>query len=159
MLYHKFLLAGDLNMRLSLELLNKVRNPEAASLSTSSSTSGLPSSSQGMKAAIDHSGLIYRHKNWMDFLSRRFIKNRWMSSVHIFMLRPYCYSYLKGQKVRLAIPLLFDVYLFVVFFRNPELYDHLQSHKKIWLEIFHTSHCNSILNSSTRRRCNELMII
>ena len=63
MLYHKFLLAGDLNMRLSLELLNKVRNPEAASLSTSSSTSGLPSSSQGMKAAIDHSGLIYRHKN------------------------------------------------------------------------------------------------
>ena len=51
MLYHKFLLAGDLNMRLSLELLNKVRNPEAASLSTSSSTSGLPSSSQGMKSS------------------------------------------------------------------------------------------------------------
>jgi len=47
MLYHKFLLAGDLNMRLSLELLNKVRNPEAASLSTSSSTQGVPTSSQG----------------------------------------------------------------------------------------------------------------
>jgi serine/threonine protein kinase len=51
MLYHKFLLAGDLNMRLSLELLNKVRNPEAASLSTSSSTSGVPTSSQGGGAA------------------------------------------------------------------------------------------------------------
>ena len=47
MLYHKFLLAGDLNMRLSLELLNKVRNPEAASLSTSTPTLGVPTSSQG----------------------------------------------------------------------------------------------------------------
>ena len=60
MLYHKFLLAGDLNMRLSLELLNKVRNPEAASssslsaLSTSSSTtSGVSnSSSAGLAGGV-----------------------------------------------------------------------------------------------------------
>ena len=38
MLYQPFILAGDLNVRLSLELLNKVRNPEAA-LSSQTSTS------------------------------------------------------------------------------------------------------------------------
>ena len=38
MLYQPFILAGDLNVRLSLELLNKVRNPEAA-MSSQTSTS------------------------------------------------------------------------------------------------------------------------
>ena len=44
MLYQGFVLAGDLNVRLSLELLNKVRNPEAANASSSvTSTSASPS--------------------------------------------------------------------------------------------------------------------
>ena len=50
MLYHKFLLAGDLNMRLSVELLNKVRNPEAAlssSLSALSTSGGSSSTTSG----------------------------------------------------------------------------------------------------------------
>ena len=45
MLYQPFVLAGDLNIRLSLELLNKVRNPEAASASASSSASSVSASS------------------------------------------------------------------------------------------------------------------
>ena len=46
MLYQPFILAGDLNVRLSLELLNKVRNPEAASSQTSTSVySGVASAS------------------------------------------------------------------------------------------------------------------
>ena len=45
MLYQPFILAGDLNVRLSLELLNKVRNPEAASSQSSSTYSGVASAS------------------------------------------------------------------------------------------------------------------
>ena len=46
MLYQPYILAGDLNIRLSLELLNKVRNPEAAGSSHSTTTySGVASAS------------------------------------------------------------------------------------------------------------------
>ena len=45
MLYQPFILAGDLNVRLSLELLNKVRNPEAASSQSSTTYSGVASAS------------------------------------------------------------------------------------------------------------------
>lgn len=45
MLYQPFVLAGDLNVRQSLELLNKVRNPEAASSASSASTSSVTSAS------------------------------------------------------------------------------------------------------------------
>ena len=45
MLYQPFILAGDLHVRLSLELLNKVRNPEAASSQSSSTYSGVASAS------------------------------------------------------------------------------------------------------------------
>ena len=54
MLYQPFILAGDLNVRLSLELLNKVRNPEAAmSSQTSSSTSSVYSGALASASAID----------------------------------------------------------------------------------------------------------
>ena len=43
MLYQGFVLAGDLNVRLSLELLNKVRNPEAANASSSVTSAASPS--------------------------------------------------------------------------------------------------------------------
>ena len=45
MLYQPFILAGDLNVRLSLELLNKVRNPEATSSQSSTTYSGVASAS------------------------------------------------------------------------------------------------------------------
>lgn len=55
MLYQPFVLAGDLNVRLSLELLNKVRNPEASasrvsSVSSSTSASGSAASSAASPA-------------------------------------------------------------------------------------------------------------
>ena len=54
MLYQPFILAGDLNVRLSLELLNKVRNPEAAmSSQTSSTSSAVYSGALASASAID----------------------------------------------------------------------------------------------------------
>ena len=56
MLYQPFILAGDLNVRLSLELLNKVRNPEAA-MSSQTSTSSVYSGVASASAIDDDEGL------------------------------------------------------------------------------------------------------
>ena len=58
MLYQPYVLAGDLNVRLSLELLNKVRNPEAAASASSSASSASVAHSAGAasKSAASSAG-------------------------------------------------------------------------------------------------------
>ena len=59
MLYQGFVLAGDLNVRLSLELLNKVRNPEAANASssvTAASQASVPPYAASASAIDDDEG-------------------------------------------------------------------------------------------------------
>jgi hypothetical protein len=54
MLYQPFVLAGDLNVRLSIELLNKVRNPEASAASSQSSVGSFA----GVVPGLSHSSAI-----------------------------------------------------------------------------------------------------
>lgn len=87
MLYQPFVLAGDLNVRLSIELLNKVRNPEAAASSHSASSfAGVASAS----AIDDDEGLA---QNVPMRIASRSSRNKEKTSSEINSKRYFKHTY------------------------------------------------------------------